>query len=955
MEILYDSVTKPGEKKDVGRELPNAYSPSYVEAAWYSWWESSGFFKPEYGGDPSKEKFVIMIPPPNVTGKLHLGHALTNAIQDCVVRWRRMKGHITLWNPGCDHAGIATQVIVEKTLAREEGLSRHDLGREAFLKRVWQWKEQYGSVIYDQLRRLGSSYDWDRAVFTMDPKMSLAVTEAFIRLHDEGVIYRSNRLVNWSCALNYKEKVEFGVIISFAYKVKNSEDEIVVATTRIETMLGDSAVAVHPEDDRYKQFDFGTGAVKITPAHDPNDYDCGKRNKLAFITIFNDDGMVIGGSEFDGMKRFHARKAVLEALEKRGLYRGTKDNPMVVPLCSRSKDIIEPLTKPQWYVKSNDMATKASEAVKKGDLKIIPNVFERTWFQWMEGIRDWCISRQLWWGHRIPAYFVSIEGKPPLDSTDDNNWVTGHTVEDANIKAAKKFNVEISKIKLTQDEDVLDTWFSSALFPFSVFGWPNETLDLKAYYPGSLLETGHDILFFWVARMVFFGQKLTGNLPFKEVYFHAMVRDAHGRKMSKSLGNIVDPLDVISGISLPDLQATLLKGNLDPKEIARAQAGQKQDYPNGIPECGTDALRFALCSYTAQGRDINLDVLRIQGYRFFCNKLWNATKFALMYLGDSPSDHGYSLNSLFDNHASGHAILNNVLKGITFLSGSEASQIDLEAFNSIQESPSYWKHKHLCIWYHRINSLSIEDKKSIPKGPGGMLQTRPSPLTNVDRWILSKLSNAVRGCEEGMSSYNFPKVTTALYNFWLYELCDVYLEYLKPIFQGSDNSAILTARVVLSSCLHAGLRLISIFMPFVSEELFQRIRSSKDPPSVCVSRYPQVDDYPFRDDKLEEEMELVQKEAAPPGCSVITVSDKVIAMVMLKGAIDVKKEIEKLNKKSTLLESNLEKLKESLKLISSSTKVPAEVQKASKETFEHLNNELRRVKEASHSLQNINS
>uniref|UniRef100_A0A0K2UCH4 Valine--tRNA ligase n=1 Tax=Lepeophtheirus salmonis TaxID=72036 RepID=A0A0K2UCH4_LEPSM len=1078
MEILYDSVTKPGEKKDVGRELPNAYSPSYVEAAWYSWWESSGFFKPEYGGDPSKEKFVIMIPPPNVTGKLHLGHALTNAIQDCVVRWRRMKGHITLWNPGCDHAGIATQVIVEKTLAREEGLSRHDLGREAFLKRVWQWKEQYGSVIYDQLRRLGSSYDWDRAVFTMDPKMSLAVTEAFIRLHDEGVIYRSNRLVNWSCALksaisdvevdkveltgrtllavpSYKEKVEFGVIISFAYKVKNSEDEIVVATTRIETMLGDSAVAVHPEDDRYKQFvgksvihpffpdrlvpiiaddfvekDFGTGAVKITPAHDPNDYDCGKRNKLAFITIFNDDGMVIGGSEFDGMKRFHARKAVLEALEKRGLYRGTKDNPMVVPLCSRSKDIIEPLTKPQWYVKSNDMATKASEAVKKGDLKIIPNVFERTWFQWMEGIRDWCISRQLWWGHRIPAYFVSIEGKPPLDSTDDNNWVTGHTVEDANIKAAKKFNVDISKIKLTQDEDVLDTWFSSALFPFSVFGWPNETLDLKAYYPGSLLETGHDILFFWVARMVFFGQKLTGNLPFKEVYFHAMVRDAHGRKMSKSLGNIVDPLDVISGISLPDLQATLLKGNLDPKEIARAQAGQKQDYPNGIPECGTDALRFALCSYTAQGRDINLDVLRIQGYRFFCNKLWNATKFALMYLGDSPSDHGYSLNSLFDNQysssqntfttlpekkilqsASGHAILNNVLKGITFLSGSEASQIDLEAFNSIQESPSYWKHKHLCIWYHRINSLSIEDKKSIPKGPGGMLQTRPSPLTNVDRWILSKLSNAVRGCEEGMSSYNFPKVTTALYNFWLYELCDVYLEYLKPIFQGSDNSAILTARVVLSSCLHAGLRLISIFMPFVSEELFQRIRSSKDPPSVCVSRYPQVDDYPFRDDKLEEEMELVQKviksvrslrsdynvpnkikselylkifddsckflnnfsnliktlsnskeviiltskEAVPPGCSVITVSDKVIAMVMLKGAIDVKKEIEKLNKKSTLLESNLEKLKESLKLISSSTKVPAEVQKASKETFEHLNNELRRVKEASHSLQNINS
>eukprot|EP00096_Caligus_rogercresseyi_P012501 TRINITY_DN5251_c0_g1_i1.p1 TRINITY_DN5251_c0_g1~~TRINITY_DN5251_c0_g1_i1.p1 ORF type:complete len:1155 (+),score=367.54 TRINITY_DN5251_c0_g1_i1:65-3466(+) len=1076
--VIYDSPTVDGEKKDVLRALPNSYSPSYVESAWYSWWESSGFFKPEYGGDPSKDPFVIMIPPPNVTGKLHLGHALTNAIQDCIVRWRRMKGHVTLWNPGCDHAGIATQVIVEKTLAREEGLSRHDLGREGFLKRVWEWKENYGATIYGQLKRLGSSYDWDRAVFTMDPKMSLAVTEAFIRLHDEGVIYRSNRLVNWSCALKsaisdvevdkvdlsgrtllsvpgYEEKVEFGVIISFAYKVKGSSEEIVVATTRIETMLGDSAVAVHPQDPRYKHLvgksvehpffpervvpiiaddfvekDFGTGAVKITPAHDPNDYDCGKRNGLAFITIFNDDGLVIGGSEFQGMKRFHARVAVLEALKKKGLYKETKDNPMVVPLCSRSKDIIEPLTKPQWYVKSDDMAAKAMEAVKKGDLKIIPNVFEKTWFQWMEGIRDWCISRQLWWGHRIPAYAVSIQGK---SLSNDDQWVTGHSMEKAKIKAAKKFNVDPSKIVLTQDEDVLDTWFSSALFPFSVFGWPNETPDLKAYYPGSLLETGHDILFFWVARMVFFGQKLTGKLPFKEVYFHAMVRDAHGRKMSKSLGNIVDPLDVISGISLPDLQATLLKGNLDPKEVVKAQAGQKQDYPNGIPECGTDALRFALCSYTAQGRDINLDVLRIQGYRFFCNKLWNATKFALMYLGENPSDHGYSLLSLFKNKysskssnkptysplpskevlqgPSGHYFLESALKGgNAYLSGRDGgTQVDVDAFEAMgkKESPSYWKHRKLCNWYHRMNALTSSERKALPKGPGGVLRATPSALTLVDRWILSRLSYAVSACEEGMSSYNFPKVTTALYNFWLYEMCDVYLEYLKPIFQGNDSGAILTSQIVLSSCLHAGLRLISIFMPFVSEELFQRLRSSSDPPSVCVSPYPKEEDVPFRDEDLEDKMDLVQKvinavrsirsdanipaknktelilktfddsvlylsefsglictlscskalhvikadQKVPPGGYSITVSDKVLANVLLEGVIDPSKELERINKKSEMLKGFLQKFEEITSVPDYKSKVPQEVQNEHKEKIEQLKKELRSIKETAINIQ----
>ena len=490
------------------------FSPKYVEAAWFSWWEKSGFFKPEYGRgsmkelaqslknkpDGEKNVFMMVIPPPNVTGKLHLGHALTNAVEDAVARWHRMNGKVTLWNPGCDHAGIATQVVVEKKLKKEQNLSRHDLGREKFVAKVWEWKEEYGAAIYGQLKKLGGSYDWERACFTMDPKMVRAVTEAFVRLHEDGTIYRSNRLVNWSCTLKsaisdievnkvevpgrtlmsvpgYKDKVEFGVIISFAYQVSGSDEEIVVATTRIETMLGDTGVAVHPEDPRYKHLhgksvvhpfrgetipivtddfverDFGTGAVKITPAHDPNDYDCGKRCKLPFLTIFTDEGTICEGyGEFSKMPRFEARKAVLEALKKKGLYRETKDNPMVVPVCDRSKDIIEPLIKPQWYVKCDDMAAKATKAVKEGDLKIIPQHFEKKWDYWMEGMRDWCISRQLWWGHRIPAYSVSFKDKSKkgLDPSDDSSWVSGRTEAEARTKAAQRFKVAESEVILTQ-------------------------------------------------------------------------------------------------------------------------------------------------------------------------------------------------------------------------------------------------------------------------------------------------------------------------------------------------------------------------------------------------------------------------------------------------------------------------------------------------------------------------
>lgn len=591
----------------------------------------------------------MVIPPPNVTGYLHLGHAIMCTLEDTLSRWHRMRGETVLWVPGCDHAGIATQVVVEKKLMREQKKSRHDLGREKFLDEVWKWKNEKGDHIYEQIKALGSSCDWARTVFTMDKSMSYAVEEAFIRMHEKKLIYRSTRLVNWSCTLKsaisdievekielkgrtlinvpgYKQPVEFGVLTYFAYPIENSTEEIIVATTRVETMLGDTAIVVHPDDERYKHLHgkfvqhpflprrlpiladtmvdptFGSGAVKITPAHDPNDFDCGRRLNLEFITCIGDDGsMTAECGPYAGKPRFDVRRQLIEDLKARGLYRDSKENEMILPTCSRSKDIIEPILKPQWYVNCKNMAERSIQAVRSKELKILPDIFEPVWYRWLEDIRDWCISRQLWWGHRIPSYFVSSDEIPAGNETDDHYWVSAHSYDEALDKAAQRFNVSKDKIRLAQDEDVLDTWFSSGLFPFSSFGWPNSTDDLKRFFPTTLLETGHDILFFWVARMVMMSLELTDQLPFTEVYLHAIIRDAHGRKMSKTLGNVIDPLDVINGISLENLQEQLKNSNLDPREYEKAAEGQRNDYPTGIPECGTDALRFAFCAYANQG------------------------------------------------------------------------------------------------------------------------------------------------------------------------------------------------------------------------------------------------------------------------------------------------------------------------------------------------------------------
>lgn len=564
----------------------------------------------------------MVIPPPNVTGSLHLGHALTTAIEDTITRWNRMKGKVSLWVPGTDHAGIATQSVVEKKLKKEQGISRHDLGREEFVRRVWEWKETYGNKITNQIRCLGASVDWSREAFTMDKNLSKAVVEAFVKFHEDGLIYRDTRLINWSCALQsaiseievdyidlegktflavpnhkQKDKYEFGMITSFAYIVDGTGEEIVVATTRLETMLGDTAVAVHPKDPKYAHLhgkfvkhpfidrkipiicddilvdmNFGTGAVKITPAHDPNDYMCGKRNDLEFIIVLTGDGKIASnGGNFAGLMRYDARIAIEEELKSLGLFRGKEVNKMRLGLCSRSGDIIEPMLTPQWYVDCTSMAARSVQAVRKGDLKIVPDMHEATWYRWLENIKDWCISRQLWWGHRIPAYFARISGECALDKNDATNndrWVVARSQTAALSIAASKLQVDESVIILEQDEDVLDTWFSSGLFPISVFGWPDNTVDLKALYPTSLLETGVDILFFWVARMVMMGLHLTDTLPFTTVYLHAMVRDKYGRKMSKSLGNVIDPLEVIHGCQLGDLIKKIEEGNLPAKEVS---------------------------------------------------------------------------------------------------------------------------------------------------------------------------------------------------------------------------------------------------------------------------------------------------------------------------------------------------------------------------------------------------
>ncbi|KAG8344089.1 valyl-tRNA synthetase [Trypanosoma vivax] len=817
--------------KQLSSQMASAYNPKEVESRWYEWWEESGFFRPasDVGRKHNGRRFVIVSPPPNVTGHLHLGHSLTGSVQDALIRFHRMKGDNTLYVPGTDHAGIATQVVVEKRLMKEKGLSRHDIGREQFLKHVWDFKENHSGAITRQLRRIGLSLDWTREHFTMDEHCANAVVEAFVKLHEDGLIHRSIRLVNWCCALQsaisdlevvfedvpknskmaipgYDKKVDMGVLTHVAYKVADSDEEIIIATTRPETILGDTAVAVHPDDVRYKPFhgkrlrcpfrdetiplvldsilvdiSFGTGAVKITPAHDPNDFEAGVRHGLPQITVMDKKGYITTEGEFKGLHRFDCRREIVKRLDEMGLLREVVPYEYRVGRCSRTGDIVEPLLMPQWFVDCTEMARKSVEAVRRNELRLYPPSHQAVWYHWLENIKPWCVSRQLWWGHRIPAY--KCTGVVP--EVEDNSWVVARNVEEAKAKARLKFNLsdeDMGKLVLEQDPDVLDTWFSSAMWPYSVLGWPGETEDMRQFFPGNLMETGHDILFFWVARMVMTSLHFTGKLPFSEVFLHAMVRDKNGEKMSKSKGNVIDPLFIINGITLEELHATVTGGNLDEKEVPKAIKLQKETFPKGIPECGSDALRFGLLSYTQSGRNVNLDIDRIVAYRQFCNKLWNAVRYVLY-----------------------HALGEDYKPSTPLIEPGKASSLPLEC-----------------------------------------------------RWVLSRLDVAAQECTRGFSegTYDFALATNAVYRFWLYELCDVYLELTKPSIQAGGEKK-KTVQDVLLYVVEAGLRLLHPMMPFLTEELWHRLPNytSFGVETIMYSSYPEA--IGLEDNVVEEKMKIM--------------------------------------------------------------------------------------------------
>ncbi|MDH5353023.1 MAG: valine--tRNA ligase [Gammaproteobacteria bacterium] len=785
--------------------MEKTYNPQAIEQTWYQQWESKHYFSPQGN---SEKSFCIMIPPPNVTGSLHMGHGFNNAIMDTLIRYHRMQGDKTLWQPGTDHAGIATQMVVERQL-EAEGKSRHDLGRDQFIERIWEWKHQSGGNITSQLRRLGSSLDWDHERFTMDDGLSDAVQEVFERLYEEGLIYRGKRLVNWDTKfhtavsdLEVLSEEENSHMWHMRYPLSNQQGHLVVATTRPETMLGDCAVAIAPGDERYMHLvgqtvelpltgrhipiiidehvdaEFGTGCVKITPAHDFNDYEVWTRHNQevtiqsqahgGLINIFTIDAAIRANSDdegelipaaYIGLDRYEARKKIVADLEDLGLMEKIEDHKLMVPRGDRSGTVIEPFLTNQWYVKAGPLAKPAIEAVENGSIRFVPDNWKNTYYEWMNNIQDWCISRQIWWGHRIPAWY-----------DDEDNIYVGRSEE----VIRERHNIP-ADVSLRQDEDVLDTWFSSALWPFSTLGWPEKSQRLADFYPNQVLVTGFDIIFFWVARMIMFGLKfMDGKVPFHEIYMHGLVRDSHGQKMSKSKGNVLDPIDLIDGIDLEALVSKRTSGMMQPQLAAKIEKQTRQDFPEGIASYGTDALRFTFTALASTGRDVKFDMGRIEGYRNFCNKIWNATRY----------------------------VLQNTENEDTGL-GDDAIDLSL-----------------------------------------------------ADRWIISRLQQVEGEVARHIEGYRFDLASKELYEFIWNDYCDWYIELSKPVIYNDDSSASQKrgARRTLIRVLEAWLRLLHPIMPFITEELWQKVAplAGKQGSTIMLQPYPQPEADKIDESAIEE-------------------------------------------------------------------------------------------------------